>query len=85
MVIKTDSEKVIEARKERVAELLDEHEFKCGPCKRRENCEFLKLVIKTKARAHKPFVVADKSEYVDDRSKSIVLDRSKCVKCGRCV
>ncbi|EGT3615554.1 2Fe-2S iron-sulfur cluster binding domain-containing protein [Clostridium perfringens] len=85
MVIKTDSEKVIEARKERVAELLDEHEFKCGPCKRRENCEFLKLVIKTKARAHKPFVVADKSEYVDDRSKSIVLDRTKCVKCGRCV
>ena len=85
MVIKTDSEKVIEARKERVAELLDEHEFKCGPCKRRENCEFLKLVIKTKARAHKPFVVTDKSEYVDDRSKSIVLDRSKCVKCGRCV
>lgn len=85
MVIKTDSEKVLEARKERVAELLDEHEFKCGPCKRRENCEFLKLVIKTKARAHKPFVVADKSEYVDDRSKSIVLDRTKCVKCGRCV
>lgn len=85
MVIKIDSEKVLEARKERVAELLDEHEFKCGPCKRRENCEFLKLVIKTKARAHKPFVVEDKSEYVDDRSKSIVLDRSKCVKCGRCV
>ncbi|MDZ5255002.1 ferredoxin hydrogenase [Clostridium sp. LIBA-8841] len=85
MVIKTESEKVIEARKERVAELLDEHEFKCGPCKRRENCEFLKLVIKTKARAHKPFIVADKSEYVDDRSKSIVLDRTKCVKCGRCV
>ena len=85
MVIKTDSEKVIEARKERVAELLDEHEFKCGPCKRRENCEFLKLVIKTKARAHKPFIVVDKSEYVDDRSKSIVLDRTKCVKCGRCV
>ncbi|SQC23559.1 iron hydrogenase [Clostridium perfringens] len=51
MVIKTDSEKVLEARKERVAELLDEHDFKCGPCKRRENCEFLKLVIKTKARA----------------------------------
>ncbi|MGG5463025.1 ferredoxin hydrogenase [Clostridium sp. B9] len=85
MVIKTDSEKVLDARKERVAELLDEHEFKCEPCKRRENCEFLKLVIKTKARAHKPFVVADKSEYVDDRSKSIVLDRTKCVKCGRCV
>ncbi|OSA95362.1 UNVERIFIED_ORG: ferredoxin [Clostridium botulinum] len=84
MVIRTDSEKVQEAIKLRVAEMLDKHEFKCGPCKRREDCEFLKLVIKTKARANKPFIVKDKSEYVDDRSKSIVIDRSKCVLCGRC-
>lgn len=85
MVIKTNSERVQEEVKKTVSALLDKHEFKCGPCKRRENCEFLKLVIKTKARASKPFVVTDKSEYVDDRSKSIVLDRSKCVTCGRCV
>lgn len=85
MVINTNTERVQEAVKERVSALLDRHEFKCGPCKRRENCEFLKLVIKTRARATKPFVVADKSEYVDDRSKSIVIDRTKCVTCGRCV
>ena len=65
--------------------LLDKHEFKCGPCPRRETCEFLKLVIKTKAKANKPFVVADKTEYLDERSKSIIIDRSKCVLCGRCV
>lgn len=85
MVINTNTERVQEEVKSTVSSLLDKHEFKCGPCKRRENCEFLKLVIKTKARASKPFVVADKSEYVDDRSKSIVLDRTKCVTCGRCV
>ncbi|WP_066889414.1 ferredoxin hydrogenase [Clostridium nigeriense] len=85
MVINTNTERVQEAVKERVAALLDKHEFKCGPCKRRENCEFLKLVIKTRAKATKPFVVADKSDYVDDRSKSIVIDRTKCVTCGRCV
>lgn len=85
MVINTNTERVQEAIKSRVADLLDKHEFKCGPCKRRENCEFLKLVIKTRAKATKPFVVADKSEYVDDRSKSIVIDRTKCVTCGRCV
>lgn len=84
MRIITNSEKVTEAVKERVTQLLDKHEFKCGPCKRRENCEFLKIVIKTKARATKPFVVTDKSEYLDDRSKSLVIDRSKCVLCGRC-
>lgn len=84
MVINTNSEKVQNAVKDRISTLLDKHEFKCGPCKRRENCEFLKLVIKHKARASKPFVVADKTPYVDDRSKSIVIDRTKCVLCGRC-
>lgn len=84
MVVKTNSEKVQERVKMRVATLLDKHEFKCGPCSRRENCEFLKLVIKTKAKANKPFVVEDKSEYIDIRSKSIVIDRTKCVLCGRC-
>ncbi|MEG0856790.1 MAG: ferredoxin hydrogenase [Terrisporobacter sp.] len=85
MVVNTKTERVKEEVKSVVSGLLDKHEFKCGPCKRRENCEFLKLVIKTKARASKPFVALDKSKYVDDRSKSIVLDRSKCVTCGRCV
>lgn len=85
MVINTNTERVQEAVKSRVTTLLDKHEFKCGPCKRRENCEFLKLVIKTRSKATKPFIVADKSEYVDDRSKSIVIDRTKCVTCGRCV
>ena len=85
MVINTNTERVQEAVKTRVSALLDKHEFKCGPCKRRENCEFLKLVIKTRSKATKPFVIADKSEYVDDRSKSIVIDRTKCVTCGRCV
>lgn len=85
MIIRTNTERVKEEIKQAVSALLDKHEFKCGPCKRRENCEFLKLVIKTRARASKPFIVTDKSKYVDDRSKSIVLDRSKCVVCGRCV
>ncbi len=85
MVINTNTERVQEAVKTRISALLDKHEFKCGPCKRRENCEFLKLVIKTRSKATKPFVIEDKSEYVDDRSKSIVIDRTKCVTCGRCV
>jgi iron-only hydrogenase group A len=84
MVINAASEKVQGHVNERLSSMLDRHEFKCGPCKRRENCEFLKLVIKHKARASKPFIVADKASYVDDRSKSIVMDRTKCVLCGRC-
>ncbi|MBE6051934.1 MAG: 2Fe-2S iron-sulfur cluster binding domain-containing protein [Clostridium sp.] len=84
MVIRTDTEKVQERVKTRVSTLLNKHEFKCGQCTRRENCELLKLVIKTKAKATTPFKVEDKSEFVDDRSKSITIDRTKCVLCGRC-
>ncbi|WP_010241437.1 ferredoxin hydrogenase [Clostridium arbusti] len=85
MIINTNSEAVTDKIKSRISELLDKHEFKCGPCVRRENCEFLKLVIKTKARASKPFLPKDKSEYVDLRSKSLTVDRTKCLLCGRCV
>lgn len=84
MVVRTNTEKVQERVKSRVSTLLNKHEFKCGPCPRRETCEFLKLVIKTKARATTPFLPQDKSEYVDNRSKAIVIDRTKCVLCGRC-
>jgi NADH-quinone oxidoreductase subunit G len=84
LVIRTNTEKVQERVKARVSTLLNKHEFKCGPCNRKDNCELLKLVIKSKGRATEPFVVEDKSEYVDDRSKSIVIDRTKCVLCGRC-
>lgn len=84
MIIKTDSEKVQERVKMRISALLNKHEFKCGPCSRKEDCEFLKLVIKSKGRASQPFVIEDRTEYVDERSKSIVIDRTKCILCGRC-
>ena len=79
MVVTTNSEKVQEMVKKRISTLLDKHEFKCGQCTRRENCEFLKLVIKTKARASKPFLVQDKTPYMDTRSVSIQIDRTKCL------
>ena len=85
MVIHTNSEKVNEKIKENISKILDSHNFTCGKCKRRETCELLPLVVETKARASKPFIVKDHASYIDDRSKSIVLDKSRCIKCGRCV
>ncbi|MDO5038276.1 ferredoxin hydrogenase [Clostridium sp.] len=84
MVVRTNTEKVQERVKSRVSTLLNKHEFKCGQCSRRETCELLKLVIKSKGRATTPFLPKDKSEYIDERSKSITIDRTKCVLCGRC-
>ncbi|OPX46973.1 ferredoxin hydrogenase [Clostridium thermobutyricum] len=84
MVVKTNTEKVQERVKMRISTILNKHEFKCGPCPRRENCELLKLVIKTKGRAAAPFLPEDREANVDRRSKSIIIDRNKCVLCGRC-
>lgn len=85
MVIYTNSEKVNEGIKENLSKILDSHNFTCGKCKRRESCELLPLVIKFKARAKTPFIVKDHESFIDSRSSSIVLDRSRCIKCGRCV
>lgn len=85
MIINTESEEVKERLKKRISQLLDTHELKCSSCPRQQNCEFLKLVIQTKAKASKPFLPKNREKYVDSRSKAIVFDRTKCILCGRCV
>ena len=84
MVIRTDTDNVKERIKTRVSTILNKHEFKCGTCTRKENCELLKLVIKSKGKATTPFLPKEREEFLDERSKSITIDRTKCVLCGRC-
>ncbi len=84
MVVHTNTEKVIEARKTVLDLILSNHERECLTCVRNGNCELQKLAeefgltdIKYKGErsAHK----------VDDKSPSIVRDFNKCVLCRRCV
>ena len=84
MVIRTDTDNVKGRIKTRVSTILNKHEFKCGTCSRKENCELLKLVIKSKGKATTPFLPEDRDEFLDERSKAITIDRTKCVLCGRC-
>lgn len=83
-IINTANERVQRAVKKRVSEILNDHNFKCGKCSRLENCELLKLIIKVNGKKTENFNIDEKT-YIDDRSKSIVIDRSKCIKCGRCI
>lgn len=85
-VINTANERVQKAVKERVSEILNDHNYKCGKCSRLENCELLALVKKVNGKKSENFIKdSDNEKYIDNRSKSIVIDRSKCIKCGRCV
>ncbi|MGL4763030.1 MAG: ferredoxin hydrogenase [Sarcina sp.] len=85
MVISTTSEATIAKRNETLQNILDDHEFKCGPCSRRLNCELLQVSKELKIFPKKKFETEDRQALIDDRSKSLVIDRAKCVKCGRCV
>lgn len=81
--ILTNTEKVTIAVKERVSAILNHHNFKCGSCKRKNNCELLSLVVKTRAKKTVHFEHSEVE--IDKRSKSIVYDKTKCINCGRCV
>ncbi|MGL5798290.1 MAG: [Fe-Fe] hydrogenase large subunit C-terminal domain-containing protein, partial [Cetobacterium sp.] len=85
MRINTASRLVQEGKKERVIELLNDHNFKCGSCKRLSNCEFLELIKKTGAKKTEKVEIEESEFTLDNRSSSISVDRSKCLKCGRCV
>lgn len=85
LIVSSEDEEVKEKVRCEVVKILNNHDFKCGVCKRRETCELLKVVIKTRAKQEKPFNVEDKNKTIDDRSHSLVLNRQRCIKCGRCV
>jgi predicted molibdopterin-dependent oxidoreductase YjgC len=83
MLIETDSEKAVEARKKRVTAILRSHKGNCRTCPQYEFCGLLELaravgieppVFKSEERPH---------EEVIDQKLKINLDR--CVRCGKCV
>ncbi len=84
MVIRTNTEKVNEARKNVLKLILSAHEKKCLSCVRNGNCELQSLAMK--------FGITDiefegeiVNKTVDDKSPSIVRNSAKCVLCRRCV
>lgn len=86
MKISTCSETVNSSIKNRISEILSEHEFKCFNCSRKFDCELLNIVKKYKVGPKTIYNPNNYEEenYVDIRSKSITIDRHKCIKCGRC-
>ena len=84
MVVHTNTEKVIEARRLVLDLILSNHERECLTCTRNGTCELQKLAQEFNL---------DEIEYkgertpheIDDLSPSIVRDFNKCVLCRRCV
>lgn len=84
MNIKTNTQKVRDARKTVVELLLSNHKRECTTCARSENCE-----LQTVARELNVRDIRFEGEKTrldkDDSSTSVVRDPEKCILCGRCI
>ena len=84
MVVRTNTDKVNDARRVVLDLILSTHNRDCLTCVRNGNCELQELC--------KKFGITDiefegekVKEKIDDLSPSIVRDASKCIMCKRCV
>ncbi|MCX7883865.1 MAG: 2Fe-2S iron-sulfur cluster-binding protein, partial [Caloramator sp.] len=84
MDVKTNTQKVRDARKTVVELLLSNHKRECTTCIRSENCELQKLAKELNIRDIKYEGEKTKGS-IDDSSVSVVRDQEKCVLCGRCI
>ena len=84
MVILTNSEKVIAARKEALAKILAIHNKSCLYCMRSSTCELQELLHEY-GFTNEAELPKEKIELLDLSSKVLVRDNNKCIRCKRCI
>jgi NADH-quinone oxidoreductase subunit G/NADP-reducing hydrogenase subunit HndD len=84
MNIRTNSPRVINARKTIIELLLGSHPDDCLYCAKQPTCELSKLSSDYGVRVRR-FPVARKKKPLDISSPSIIRDPDKCILCGKCV
>lgn len=84
MVVRTNTEAVIEARRLVLDLILSNHDRECLTCTRNGNCELQKLAQEFNVTEIK-YQGERNKHVIDDLSPSIVRDFNKCILCRRCV
>lgn len=84
MEIKTNSPKIIAARKLNLELLLSNHDKKCLSCIRSTDCELQKL-CREYGVEESHFTGSVNHYEIDNSSAAIVRDNNKCILCRRCV
>lgn len=84
MAVNTESEKVVNTRKDILQLLLDSHPNDCLTCQKAGECYLQKYAYRydVKFREHDG---ARRPEFLDTSSPYILKDNSKCILCGKCV
>ncbi|MCF7926722.1 MAG: (2Fe-2S)-binding protein, partial [Candidatus Izimaplasma sp.] len=84
MKIKTNSPKVLNARKTITELILSNHEDNCTACTRNMNCELQTLAKQLGIDSNRFPSVLEKKR-IDNYNPSIVRNSNRCIKCGRCI
>ena len=84
MVVHTESDKVVEMRKEILQLYLDNHPNDCLTCDKAGECLLQEYAYRygVRFREHDGEY---REDYVDTSSPYILKDQSKCILCGKCV
>jgi len=84
MVIRTNSPRVLNARKTVLSLLLSDHPKDCLICPKSGRCDLQDLAIQLGIREIHSVENAEVSTYRKDQSPSIIREMDKCVMCRRC-
>jgi len=84
MVVNTESEAVIEARKTILELLIANHPLDCLTCEKLGDCKLADYAYQYNVKSS-PFTGEKHSYAIDDSNPFIVRDLNKCVLCGACV
>lgn len=84
MLVKTNSIRVINARRTVMELILSDHPKECLTCSKSGNCDLQNMAIKLGIREIPGQEYAEMSTYRLDTSPSIIRDMDKCIMCRRC-
>lgn len=84
MVVKTDTERVMDARRLVVELMWASGDHNCLTCESNGNCELQDLVYRLKIEEPR-FKIEPPGYEIEDTNSMIQKDMNKCILCGRCV
>ena len=84
MVIKTNSPRVLNARKTVLSLILSDHPKECLICPKSGRCDLQDLAVQLGIREIHAVENSEVSTYRKDKSPSVIRDMDKCVMCRRC-
>ncbi len=84
MVIRTNTQKVRQARKVVIELLLSKHDLNCTSCKKNTHCGLQDIAADLGVRESR-FTSVLVKQPVDTSSSAIERNQNKCIKCGRCI